>query len=47
LVLVSYDPPLVLFGGFLLYALSGPVMTLVQLRRRQAERRAIKAQHKN
>ncbi len=42
LVLVSYDPPVVLFGGFLMYALSGPVMTLVQLRRRQAERRAQK-----
>ncbi len=39
LVLISYDPPLVLFSVFALYALSGPVLTLVQLRRRRAARR--------
>ncbi|UCE89751.1 MAG: CDP-diacylglycerol--serine O-phosphatidyltransferase [Pseudomonadota bacterium] len=44
IVLVSYDPPLVLFAGFLIYALSGPVFTLVQLRRRRAERKAQRAQ---
>ncbi len=38
IVLVSYDPPVVLFGVFLIYAISGPVMTLFQLRRRRAER---------
>ena len=39
-VLVTYDPPSVLFSIFLVYALSGPVMTLVQLRKRRAERKA-------
>jgi CDP-diacylglycerol--serine O-phosphatidyltransferase len=39
-VLVSIDPPQVLFGIFFLYALSGPVMTLISLRRRRAERKA-------
>lgn len=37
-VLISIDPPQVLFAIFALYALSGPVMTLVSLRRRRAER---------
>ncbi len=40
IVLVSYDPPVVLFSVFLLYALSGPVWTLVLLRQRRSERRA-------
>jgi len=35
---VSYDPPIVLFAVFALYALSGPCMTLVQIRRRRAAR---------
>ncbi|MGH8590552.1 MAG: CDP-diacylglycerol--serine O-phosphatidyltransferase, partial [Gammaproteobacteria bacterium] len=39
-VFVSLSPPLLLFLGFLVYAASGPVMTLVQLRRRRAQRRA-------
>ncbi len=34
-VLVSTDPPKVLFGAFLAYALSGPVTTLMLLRRRR------------
>lgn len=34
-VLISIDPPQVLFASFLLYALSGPVLTLVQLRKRK------------
>jgi CDP-diacylglycerol--serine O-phosphatidyltransferase len=38
LVLISSNPPVVLFAGFLVYALSGPVLTLIQLRRRRAER---------
>ena len=38
-VLISTDPPLVLFSGFLLYAVSGPVFTLFQVRKRRAERR--------
>lgn len=33
-----WHPPLVLFLIFLSYAVSGPVLTLVQLRRRRAER---------
>ena len=43
-VLVSIDPPQVLFGVFLLYALSGPVMTVALLQRRRRERRAGKGQ---
>ena len=38
-VLISIDPPQVLFGIFFLYALSGPVTTLITLRRRRAERK--------
>lgn len=34
-VLISIDPPQVLFFVFLLYALSGPVLTLLELRRRR------------
>ena len=40
-VFVSSDPPLVLFGASLLYALHGPVLTLVGLHRRRAQRRGI------
>ena len=39
-VFVSSDPPLVLFALSVLYALSGPVLTLVSIRRRRAARRA-------
>ena len=38
-VLVSTDPPLVLFLVFLLYAVSGPIITLLHLRRRRLARR--------
>ena len=38
-VLVSSDPPLVLFGLSLLYACSGPFLTLVTIRRRRAARK--------
>jgi CDP-diacylglycerol--serine O-phosphatidyltransferase len=40
MVFVSIDPPLVLFSGFLIYVLSGPVLTLILLRKRRAERHA-------
>ncbi len=39
-VLVSSDPPLVLFALSALYVISGPVLTLVYIRRRRAARRA-------
>lgn len=38
--LVLWHPPLVLFLLFLAYAVSGPIMTLTQLRQRRAERDA-------
>lgn len=38
-VLISLDPAQMLFGGFALYALSGPVLTLMLLRKRRAERK--------
>ena len=38
-VLVSTDPPIVLFSVSLCFALSGPVLTLLQIRKRRAERR--------
>ena len=40
LAVVIVQPPLVLFLMFLLYAVSGPVLTLFHLRRRRAERKA-------
>jgi len=40
--LIASDPPLVLFGGFMLYALSGPVFTLVKLRQHRSERQQVK-----
>ena len=40
IVLISIDPPLVLFAVFLLYGLSGPVLTLLQLRHRRLARKA-------
>lgn len=38
-VLVSTDPPFVLFTVTFCFALSGPVLTLFQIRKRRAERR--------
>ncbi|MGR6034825.1 MAG: CDP-diacylglycerol--serine O-phosphatidyltransferase [Candidatus Nitrosoglobus sp.] len=38
-ILISTDPPKVLFIGFLLYSLSGPLITLVRLRQHRAQRR--------
>ncbi len=40
LVFASLDPPKMLFGGFLLYGLSGPALWLLRLRQR-ARRRAL------
>jgi len=37
-VFISTDPPLVLFSIFMLYALSGPVLTLKDVRAKRAER---------
>jgi CDP-diacylglycerol--serine O-phosphatidyltransferase len=37
--LIVIHPPVILFLGFLLYAISGPVWTLVSLRQRRARRR--------
>ncbi|VAW92110.1 CDP-diacylglycerol--serine O-phosphatidyltransferase [hydrothermal vent metagenome] len=39
IVLVTYDPPIVLFTVFFGYALSGPILTLVELRKRRAQRK--------
>lgn len=38
-VVISSHPPSVLFFGFLLYVISGPVMTLYKIRQRRRERR--------
>jgi CDP-diacylglycerol--serine O-phosphatidyltransferase len=38
-VVVSSDPPIVLFTGFLFYVASGPVLTLYQIRKRRRQRR--------
>ncbi len=38
-LLISVDPPVVLFLAALGFAISGPTLTLIQLRRRRAERR--------
>ena len=46
LVFISAEPALVLFIGFLVYALSGPVLTVIMLRRRRAERASLKQQDK-
>ena len=40
--LIAIDPPLILFGCFILYALSGPVLTLVRIRQHRLERKQSK-----
>jgi CDP-diacylglycerol--serine O-phosphatidyltransferase len=45
-VSISINPPLVLFGLFFTYALSGPVVTLITLRKRRAERHHHMAEHR-
>lgn len=47
IVVVSSNPPVMLFGAFMIYAISGPVLTLVYLRRRRAERKAQRQQETN
>lgn len=42
-VLISIDPPQTLFFSFLLYALSGPIFTLIQLRRHRSARLALES----
>lgn len=37
-VLVSIDPPQIIFLGFLIYSLSGPILTLIELKKRRATR---------
>ena len=37
-VFISIDPPQVLFYGFLIYLLHGPILTIITLRRRRAKR---------
>jgi CDP-diacylglycerol--serine O-phosphatidyltransferase len=44
-VFISIDPPQVLFALFFIYAMSGPVVTLITLRRRRAERHHHMAEH--
>lgn len=39
-VLISINPPGVLFTGFFIYALSGPAITLIQLRQHRTQRRS-------
>jgi CDP-diacylglycerol--serine O-phosphatidyltransferase len=38
-VVISSHPPSVLFLGFLVYAISGPVLTLYQIRQRRRQRK--------
>lgn len=38
-VMISINPPFILFSGFLLYAISGPVLTLFQIRKHRGARR--------
>lgn len=47
LVFISAEPALVLFGIFFVYALSGPILTVIMLRRRRAERALLKQQDKS
>ncbi len=46
IVLVSTNPSVVLFSGFLIYSFSGIVMTLIQVRSRRAERKLQQAADK-
>ncbi|PCJ31703.1 MAG: CDP-diacylglycerol--serine O-phosphatidyltransferase [Gammaproteobacteria bacterium] len=36
--LIAIDPPIVLFTGFVIYALSGPILTLVKIQQHRADR---------
>jgi len=46
-VLISIDPPQILFLCFSLYLISGPILTLSQLRQRRALRRALRRASEN
>ena len=46
-VFISIDPPQVLFALFFTYAMSGPVLTLITLRKRRAERHYHMAEHRD
>ena len=46
IVFISYEPAVILFLIFVGYAISGPVFTLVELRKRQASRRAFRKARK-
>ncbi len=46
IVFISYEPAVILFGIFMIYAISGPVYTLIELRKRRAMRRAYKKARK-
>lgn len=46
IVFISYEPATILFGFFVVYATSGPVFTLIELRKRRALRRAYKKARK-
>ena len=39
---IALDPPEILFTGFLLYALSGPIMTLWQVRKMRKRGKRLK-----
>nr|VFJ76363.1 MAG: CDP-diacylglycerol---serine O-phosphatidyltransferase [Candidatus Kentron sp. FM]VFJ77115.1 MAG: CDP-diacylglycerol---serine O-phosphatidyltransferase [Candidatus Kentron sp. FM]VFK24051.1 MAG: CDP-diacylglycerol---serine O-phosphatidyltransferase [Candidatus Kentron sp. FM] len=40
-VMISINPPLVLFSGFLVYAILGPVLTLFHIRKRREARKSV------
>jgi len=37
--LVATDPPLIFFAGFLIYAISGPILTLTKLKQHKSDRK--------
>ena len=42
MALIANDPPIILFSFFFIYALSGPVFTLIKIRQHRLERQQIK-----
>ncbi|MCP4272929.1 MAG: hypothetical protein GY781_13370 [Gammaproteobacteria bacterium] len=46
IIMVASNPPLVLFPVFLLYLLSGPIVTFSQLRKLKLDRRKEKKEQK-
>lgn len=40
MVSIAINPPLVLFGGFMIYVVSGPILTLYQLRNRRLAKKS-------